>query len=108
VETYFTAVLKRPDISGPQGSSDRITRTLLPPIYLQQPGHSLTIVGFERYVNGVCAIIVLDPMYLTAKAMHQLVDAGPRNIRRYKEGVMDVYRRGDERLEKHLDFEILT
>lgn len=45
----------------PHGSN--VTITSHPPIYLQQPGHSISIVGFERRTNGTCNILVLDPGY---------------------------------------------
>ncbi|KAJ4303008.1 hypothetical protein N0V90_001899 [Kalmusia sp. IMI 367209] len=36
-----------------------VYKTLLPPIYLQQPGHSLTIVGIERRRDGSLNLMVL-------------------------------------------------
>ncbi|KAJ5037902.1 peptidase family C78-domain-containing protein [Bipolaris maydis] len=56
-----------------------VCKTLLPPIYLQQPGHSLTIVGFERHYDGTCHLVVFDPMYHTTPAMHKLL--GRKNIK---------------------------
>jgi hypothetical protein len=86
---------------------ERINRTSLPPIYFQQPGHSLTIVGFERRIDGSCNLLVLDPMYHTSRAMEQLLEAGPRRIRRARLEVMSIYRRGAKRMAKHDDLEIL-
>ena len=108
VEAYFEqSFANNTNLAGRPAPRDRINRTLLPPIYLQQPGHSLTIVGLEKHVNGQRFVIVLDPMYLTSRAMNQLLDVGPRRVRSARPEVMDIYRRGDERLYKHTDFEIL-
>lgn len=80
-------------------------KTLLPPIYLQQPGHSITIVGFERRRDGSSNLIVFDPMYSTSPAMHKLV--GRKNIRTARPEVLYAYRRGSGQLKKHAAFEIL-
>lgn len=82
-----------------------VYKTLLPPIYLQQPGHSLTIVGFERRRDGTSNLIVFDPMYSTSPAMHKLV--GRKNIRTARPEVLYAYRRGLGQLKKHAAFEIL-
>jgi hypothetical protein len=108
VEAYFEqSLLANTNQAGRPAPRDRVNRTLLPPIYLQQPGHSLTIVGLEKHINGQRFLIVLDPMYLTSRAMNQLLDVGPRRVSKSRPEVMDIYRRGDERLFKHMDFEIL-
>lgn len=82
-----------------------VYKTLLPPVYLQQPGHSLTIVGFERRRDGSCNLIVFDPMYSTSPAMHKLV--GRKNIRTARPEVMHAYRRGTRQLRKQAAFEVL-
>ena len=87
--------------------TDRINRTLLPPIYFQQPGHSLTIVGFERRIDGSRNLVVLDPLYTTNRAMARLIEVGPRKVRRAKMEFMEIYRRGSRSLRRHTEFEIL-
>lgn len=82
-----------------------VYKTLLPPIYLQQPGHSLTIVGFERRRDGACNLVVFDPTYSTSPAMHKLL--GRKNIRTARPEVLHAYRRGRHVLRKHAAFEIL-
>jgi hypothetical protein len=89
-----------------QAPQDRINRTLLPPIYLQIPGHSITIVGLERMVDGSRNLVVLDPMYLTSRAMNQLLDVGP-SIRKSRPEAMGIYRRGTNRLGSHSEFEVV-
>lgn len=82
-----------------------VYKTLLPPIYLQQPGHSLTIIGFERRRDGTCNLVVFDPMYSTSPAMHKLL--GRKNIRTARPEVLHAYRRSAHQLRKHASFEIL-
>jgi hypothetical protein len=97
VERYFTQAAVK------DGSN--VYKTLLPPIYLQQPGHSITIVGFERHRNGSCNLVVFDPMYSTSPAMHKLL--GRKNIQTARPEVLHAYRRGARQLRKHAMFEIL-
>ncbi|KAF1851065.1 DUF1671-domain-containing protein [Cucurbitaria berberidis CBS 394.84] len=82
-----------------------IYKTLLPPIYLQQPGHSLTIVGFERRRDGYCNLMIFDPVYSTSPAMQKLV--GRKNIQTARPEVLHAYRRGTRQLKKHAAFEVL-
>lgn len=98
VESYFAQAAVSID-----GSN--VYKTLLPPIYLQQPGHSLTIVGFERRKDGSCNLMTFDPMYHTSPAMHRLI--GRKNIRTHRPEVMAAYRRGGRQLRKHDSFEVL-
>lgn len=82
-----------------------VHKTLLPPIYLQRPGHSLTIVGFERRSDNYCNLVVLDPVFAASPAMHKLI--GRKNINSARPEVMHAYRRGPRHLEKFAAFEIL-
>ncbi|KAL5119049.1 hypothetical protein ACEQ8H_002973 [Pleosporales sp. CAS-2024a] len=97
VERYFSQAAVK------DGSN--VYKTLLPPIYLQQPGHSITIIGFERHRNGSCNLVVFDPMYSTSPAMHKLL--GRKNIQTARPEVLHAYRRGSKQLKKHAAFEIL-
>lgn len=82
-----------------------VYKTLLPPIYLQEPGHSLTIIGFERRRDGACNLLVYDPMYNTSPAMHKLL--GRKNIATARPEVLYSYRRVAKQLRRHAAFEIL-
>lgn len=97
IERYFAQA------AAPDGS--KVYKTLLPPIYLQQPGHSMTIVGFERRQDGSANLIVFDPSYSPSPAMHKLL--GRKNIGTSRPEVMHPYRRGATQLWKHAAFEIL-
>lgn len=87
------------------GDGSNVYKTLLPPIYLQQPGHSITIVGFERRRDGSCNLMVFDPMYSTSPAMHKLI--GRKDIKSPRPEVLYAYRRPAKQLKKHAAFEIL-
>lgn len=97
IERYFVRA------ATPDGSN--VFKTTVPPIYLQQPGHSITIVGFERRHDGACNLVVFDPMYSTSPAMHKLL--GRKNIRSARPEILHAYRRGARQLRKHAAFEIL-
>ncbi|KAF2841567.1 DUF1671-domain-containing protein [Patellaria atrata CBS 101060] len=98
VEEYFkTGVSSNKD--------SKVHRTHLPPIYLQQPGHSLTIIGFEKRRDGSCNLLVFDPMFKTTDHTRHLV--GRDNLRTARPQVIHVYRRGAKRLRRHRDFELL-
>ncbi|KAF2750451.1 DUF1671-domain-containing protein [Sporormia fimetaria CBS 119925] len=98
VESYFSQAAVSED-------GTNVLKTLLPPIYLQQPGHSVTIVGFERRKDGASNLVVFDPMYHTSPAMHALI--GRKNIRTHRPEVLQAYRRGSRQLGKHAAFEAL-
>ncbi|CAI6333783.1 unnamed protein product [Periconia digitata] len=97
VETYFAQT--------PISDGSNVNKTLLPPIFLQQPGHSMSIIGFERRHDGSRNLIVFDPMYQTSPAMHRLI--GRKNIKTARPEVMWAYRRAAKQLSKHAAFEIL-
>ena len=86
----------------------KVHRTYRPPIYLQQPGHSLTIVGFEKHKNGSRNIVVFDTVFKTPRYMQMYLD---RKVRRPDEGfiahAMHIYRRGSDKLRKYKDFEVV-
>lgn len=98
MESYFAQAAVKDDGSG-------VIKTLLPPVYLQQPGHSITVVGFERRRDGTCNLVVFDPMYHTSPVMHSLI--GRKNIKTPRPEVLQAYRRNARQLGKHASFEAL-
>lgn len=82
-----------------------VYKTLLPPIYMQQPGHSLSIIGFERRKDGTCNLICFDPMFHTSPSMHRL--RGRKHLRSSRPEVMQAYRRTARQLRRHAAFEVL-
>ncbi|KAA6412105.1 MAG: hypothetical protein FRX48_04255 [Lasallia pustulata] len=85
--------------------SAKVCRTSLPPLYFQHPGHSLTIVGFERRKSGKCNLLVFDPMFKPSPGVCRLVGANFRTGR--PERLLKAYRRDDVYLRKYKSFEIL-
>lgn len=98
MESYFSQAAVKDDGSG-------VIKTLLPPVYLQQPGHSVTVVGFERRRDGTSNLVVFDPMYHTSPVMQSLI--GRKNIKTPRPEVLQAYRRNARQLGKHASFEAL-
>jgi hypothetical protein len=107
VENYFATGDFLENATTPTPPTSRINKTLQPPIYLQRPGHSLTIVGLERHTNGRTYLIVLDPVFSTTKAMRQFLDVGVRRVVRPNLDVLELYRRGASRLHYYEAFEMV-
>ena len=92
-----------------------VVHTDLPPIYLQLPRHSITIVGIERKRNGSLNLLVFDPAVWPSKAMKQLVskrqngDDGfdATGMRSHCSRLLTPYRRDEAFLRKRGKFEIL-
>ena len=101
VENYFAAGVEGDD-------TGKVHRTCRPPIYLQQPGHSLTIVGYEKHRNGSRNVVVFDTIFNTPQYMRAyLAGRGRRPDAEFIDRAMHIYRRGSYQLRKYKDFEIL-
>ncbi|EKG15893.1 Peptidase C78 ubiquitin fold modifier-specific peptidase 1/ 2 [Macrophomina phaseolina MS6] len=100
VKAYFRAGSAR------EQREKKVVRTHLPPIYLQQPGHSVTIVGYEQRKDGARNLLVFDPMFRTSPGMAKIL--GRRDLRTPRPEVMQAYRRGGRQLKRHRDYELLA
>lgn len=69
------------------------------------PGHSMTIVGFERRKNGSCNLLVLDPMFKPSPGVSHFIGVQFRTTA--PEKLLKAYRRGSSYLRKYSTFEIL-
>ncbi|CAG8959361.1 hypothetical protein HYFRA_00001259 [Hymenoscyphus fraxineus] len=98
VERYFT--------SGCTNYDPKIRCTLLPPIYFQHPGHSLTIIGFEKLSDGTKNLLVFDPMYRDPPSVTKHVGRS-QFIHKSPEDALKLYRRGKRYLSKYNAFETL-
>lgn len=98
VEDYFKL--------GQGNEHDRVHKTSLPPIYLQQPGHSITVVGFEHRAGGARNLLVFDPMFKPSKGICELLDR--TNIRTPRPRILHAHRRGIDKLQKFDGFETVT
>ncbi|MCJ1421349.1 hypothetical protein MMC32_007712 [Xylographa parallela] len=103
-QSVLQAVLEYFSI-GVTDPSHKVYQTSLPPIYLQHPGHSLTIVGLEVRKSGSMNVLVLDPMFKTSPGICRLIGAKFRA--RSPQNLLKAYRRGSSYLQKYSSFEVL-
>lgn len=100
IEAYFMGGVSSHDIDA------RLQPTSLAPIYFQQPGHSLTIVGIERYVSGERCLLVFDPTFPPSAGIMRLV-RGHRDAVNVG-ALLRPHRKGEGSLARHMEFEIIT
>lgn len=101
VERYFQA-------GAPEGPlSPKVSRTPKPPIYFQHSGHSMTIVGIERTLDGMRNLLVFDPFFTPSTPMKNLI--GTRQVKgRLDSGMLlRAYRRKMNYLQKYKEFELI-
>ncbi|KAF1985995.1 DUF1671-domain-containing protein [Aulographum hederae CBS 113979] len=99
VEKYFNGGIS----TRPEGK--KVHKTDRAPIYLQKPGHSITVVGLEKRTDGSCDLLVYDPLYKTSGAMKHLL--GKTKIGTARSDILNTYRRGPKQLQRYRDFETL-
>lgn len=97
VENYFQ--------SGVEDPTQQIRQTNLPPLYFQHPGHSITIVGFEKLKNGSKQLIVFDPFFHDSSYIVRLV--GKTFTHPMPDLALKPYRRGSRYLKAYKEFELL-
>ena len=100
IEAYFISALETAKTHG----TSHIT--LLPPVYFQRFGHSMTIVGLERKRDGSRNLIMFDPSFATSAPMGRLL-AG-RQAHALPETLLKPYRRSDHGLSRWEEFEIIV
>ena len=101
IEDYFEAGISGEEIGA------KVCCTALAPIYFQYPGHSLTIIGFERQMNGQANLIVFDPSLKDSNKVQRLVGKDLKVRGDAADGILEAYRRGSKRLERFHEFEVL-
>ncbi|PSS02432.1 peptidase family C78-domain-containing protein [Coniella lustricola] len=97
VERYFQ--------QGKYDPNDKVRSTMLPPIYFQHAGHSMTIVGIEKLKDGKANLLVFDPMFRDATLITQR--AGRKFKYKYPDMALNAYRRGHKYLKRFREFEVL-
>lgn len=109
VEGYFSADVGKETIAA--GSTVRLTSRH--PIFLQRPGHSITIVGLERSVHGRRRILAFDPAWQPPSQISQsgrlsIVDTKRtgRGLRRTL--LLGNYRKPSRYLRRFSSFEAVT
>ncbi|OBT78486.1 hypothetical protein VF21_00977 [Pseudogymnoascus sp. 05NY08] len=98
VEEYFRA--------GSVDITSKIRRAQLPPIYFQHPGHSMTIVGIEKKLDGSKNLLVFDPMFHDAPDVIKLIGQKSFSVKNPAE-VLRAYRRNMKYLKRYRAFEVL-
>ncbi|KAH0365158.1 DUF1671-domain-containing protein, partial [Aureobasidium melanogenum] len=104
VEGYFSQGIEQ------SISNSKVHKSPRPPLFFQQPGHSMTIIGIERYSNGSRSLLVFDPSFEPPKQLADMVTGSssaaiPAKI---ASRLLRSYRRGALQLAKYDEFEILT
>lgn len=100
VEAYFMSGANTAESYG----KTHITK--LSPIYLQRFGHSMTIVGLERLVDGSRKLLVFDSSFATSVQMKRL--ASQQQALCSLEGLLRPYRKSDLSLTRFDEFEIIV
>jgi hypothetical protein len=65
----------------------------------------MTIVGFEKKIDGTRNLIVFDPMFHDASNIIKLI--GRTFVHKDPEDLLKAYRRGNRYLKKYNEFELL-
>lgn len=86
-------------------SGSKIHQTSLPPIYLQRPRHSLTIVGFESRLDGSRLLLVFDPGYDPPKGLKESLLNN--TAIKHPKAVLRTYRKKERYLKRYRGFETL-
>lgn len=97
VEEYFA--------NGCTDFDPKVRCTSLPPLYFQHPGHSMTIVGFEKRSDGSRNVIVFDPMFHDASSVTKLI--GQQFSHESPANLLKAYRRATQYLKRYNEFELL-
>ncbi|KAK2749166.1 hypothetical protein FQN57_006781 [Myotisia sp. PD_48] len=105
-EALFKAVAEYFLHGYPPPTDRKVVQTMLPPIYFQHLGHSLTIVGFELRKTGSVNILVFDPMFKTSQAAARLIN-NPRTTSQNPKKILKAFRRCNKYLGKYDGFEML-
>lgn len=97
IEQYFQQAIFNPE--------DKVRCTLLPPIYFQHKGHSMTIVGIEKQTDGKINLLVFDPMFRDSSVITQRM--GTSFVYQHADHALNAYRRGHKYLKRYREFEVL-
>ena len=94
----------------------RIRLTHRAPIYLQEPGHSRTIVGLERLADGTRNLLTFDPSFEPSAKIKDLILIPNKSFAARKgaseqvviHNSMKMYRRTEAQLSHHQTYEALV
>lgn len=66
----------------------------------------MTIIGYEKQIDGTENLLVFDPMFHDANKVIKLVDSAPVR-HRHPGDLLKAYRRGNKYLKRYNEFELL-
>ncbi|KAL7918182.1 cupin-like domain-containing protein [Trichoderma austrokoningii] len=101
IERYF-------EQGAADSSNHKVRSTHLPPIYLQRPSHSVTIVGLEKLKDGHVQLLVFDPEFQSSEAVTNLATKVTRRKQAKINRLLEPYRRSDTHLERFKEFELFS
>ncbi|KAA8572890.1 hypothetical protein EYC84_003453 [Monilinia fructicola] len=67
----------------------------------------MTIIGYEKQIDGTENLLVFDPMFHDANKVIKLVDSAPVR-HRHPGDLLKAYRRGNKYLKRYNEFELLN
>lgn len=100
VEEYFTF---RSIPSPTDPAKDSVHQTTHPPLFLQGPYHSITIIGIELLRNGKRQLLVFDPGWRPLSALGRKPDPSTIGARL----LLGTHRRGERYLKRYKGYELL-
>jgi hypothetical protein len=88
----------------------KVHKSCRPPIFFQQPGHSMTIIGLERCKDGTRNLLVFDPSFGPVKQLADMATGSiPTTVKAdMADRLLRFYRRSEAQLKTYDEFEILT
>lgn len=108
VEEHFTTEIVEANPAGKEESNLK-KQTTRPPIYLQRPRHSLTVIGMEVHKKTrKRSLLVFDPGERPSPRMMRAAEAEGEGGRFEKRVSLRAYRKGMWGLGRWKEFEVLT
>lgn len=86
--------------------SSVVSQTGLMPLFLQRPGHSMTIIGFQKTRSGARSLLVFDPAWQAPSAILESEDVSAQS-RWKRRRILKMYRKSERYLKRFNQFEIL-
>lgn len=102
LKSYFVGTAHSLETNG-----KKVLQMNRPPIFLQRPNHSITIVGIERTTSGNCRLLTFDPAWRPPAMMAEDLTTVkmPGWRRKY---LLSRYRKGQRYLKRYKNFETLS
>ncbi|PPJ61203.1 hypothetical protein CBER1_10282 [Cercospora berteroae] len=99
VEKYFSQ-------TDHETGSSIVNQTGLMPLFLQRPGHSMTIIGFQKTRSGGRSLLVFDPAWQAPSTIRESIDVYSHS-RWKRHRTLKMYRKSERYLARFSGFEIL-